>query len=163
MNIFVVNESPVRSARELCNKHVVKMCVETAQILSTAMHLRGVEGPYKSTHKSHPSVLWTLKSVHNARWLLEHGRALLDEYTNRYDKIHATTRAIDAIEKSWYDTWNSSGDSSHHTEFVQCMPDVFKNKDATIAYQTYYINDKAKFAKWAPRANPPSWWINQTD
>lgn len=41
MNIFVLSEGPVEAARMQCDKHVVKMIVETAQMLCTVGH-----GPY---------------------------------------------------------------------------------------------------------------------
>lgn len=157
MNIFTVDESPTQSARDLCNKHVVKMCVETAQILSTAMHLSGIEGPYRSTHKKHPSVLWTLESANNAAWLFEHGMELLEEYTRRYKKIHATSKAMDVIANRW-SSHLSSGTPSKHTPFAQCMPDAYKDSDPIVAYRRYYVNDKARFAVWEPLASEPLWW-----
>ena len=37
MNIFAINENPIVAAQEQCDKHVVKMIVESAQMLSTCL------------------------------------------------------------------------------------------------------------------------------
>lgn len=158
MNIFVLNEDPKQAARDMCNKHVVKMIVETAQILCTVSHLKGTSLTYKPTHAKHPCVLWTLSSVNNAKWLFEHGQELLREYTRRYGKIHATTRVFEEIECRWTDVWETIGDATTHTEFVQCMPEHYKHIDPIEAYRQFYKGDKAKFAKWEPKTNVPDWW-----
>ena len=85
MNIFVVDESPVQAARDLCNKHIVKMVCESAQMLSSVYRLKQQErwqldakDPrhfpklYKLTHASHPAVKWVAESPHNTDWLWQH-------------------------------------------------------------------------------------------
>ena len=42
MNIFVLDESPVTSAQMQCDKHIVKMPLETAQMLCSVWHRYGV-------------------------------------------------------------------------------------------------------------------------
>ena len=91
MNIFVTDNCPIKSAKFLDDKRVVKMCLETAQILSSALRLNGYNGDdvYKLTHKNHPVVIWAAKTRLNYLWLLEHFHALCSEYNTRYGREHA--------------------------------------------------------------------------
>lgn len=90
MNIFYTNKCPYQCARNLDDKRVVKMVLETAQILSTALKFYEPELPnlYKSTHVNHPCSIWARQNQSNYMWLLTHFEALCDEYTQRYKKIH---------------------------------------------------------------------------
>jgi len=111
MNIFTIDRNPVIAAQSLCDKHVVKMVVESAQMLSTAHrvldgalkndHPKRWELPddrenvlYKATHVSHPCTVWTMKSNNNYTWHWVYFAALCDEYTYRYNKIHATDKLL---------------------------------------------------------------------
>lgn len=97
MNLFFLSEDPVLCAQQHCNKHVVKMVTETGQILSTVIRQKLGNIPtidnitlYSSTHSHHPSVLWCGASLSNFRYTLQLFKALSDEYTHRYKKVHAT-------------------------------------------------------------------------
>lgn len=155
MNIFVVDDDPRQAARDLCNKHVPKMLVETAQLLSTALRLRGEplpENAYRSTHAHHPCTLWVATSVENASWTWHHGHELSLEYTRRFGKVHRTAALIDALAHV--------GDVDYvaHTPFALAMPDEWKSDDAVDSYRAFYVVAKSRFAKWKPRAHPPKWW-----
>ena len=81
MNIFYLSRSPVEAAKMQCDKHVVKMILETAQLLSTAHHeLDGASVAYKPTHKNHPSAVWVRSSSDHYRWTVAHLEALGSEY-----------------------------------------------------------------------------------
>ena len=105
MNIFYLDTNPKKSARMQCDKHCVKMILESAQMLSTAHRvLDGDEyadkmGLYKLAHKNHPSTVWVRSSSDNYRWLWKHYDALMQEYTLRYGKTHATSRLRNALLK----------------------------------------------------------------
>ena len=107
MNIFYVDDDPVISAVQLCNKHIVKMPLETAQILSTAhRHLDGDDyadnhGLYKVAHLNHPSTVWARSSKQHYEWLVAHFEALLDEKLRRYTKKppHKSGELLDALRK----------------------------------------------------------------
>lgn len=92
MNIFALSANPIEAAKLQCDKHVVKMILETAQMLSTAHRELGSkiseELLYKKTHVNHPSAVWLRKSWPNYRWAVAHFEALCDEYTFRYKKVH---------------------------------------------------------------------------
>ena len=150
MNIFVLDKDPIVSAQLMCDKHIVKMILESAQMLCSPFP-EG-EAPYKRTHFNHPCSKWIRESTDNYEWLLTHAYALLDEYLNRYNKIH---KSLDAI--AWCDDHYHQLDLPVDiglTNFVQAMPDEYKNEDAIVAYQTYYVNDKKYFAKWKNREIP---------
>jgi hypothetical protein len=156
MNIFVLDEDPERAARDLCDQHVVKMVVESAQILSTALWHHGVEAPYKPTHARHPCVLWAGAARPNFGWLAAHGLAMSDEYTRRYKRTHSSTAVV-----CYCASLAGAIPDAEATAFVQAMPESFKGSDAVRAYRTYYIEDKARFARWA-YCDPPSWWPRLT-
>ena len=43
MNIFVLDENPVIAAKMACDKHIVKMILESAQMLCTAKRVQDGE------------------------------------------------------------------------------------------------------------------------
>lgn len=145
MNVFILDTNPVTAAQMQCNKHVVKMCLETAQILST---ING--GPYKPTHANHPCTLWAKANRTNYNWLIMHGLALCEEYTHRYGKKHKCQDIIASLANKGAEL------PVGVSKFVQCMPDQYKHKDPVVAYRRYY-HSKADFAAWAGR-DAPYWW-----
>jgi len=172
MNIFVTDPDPVISAQTLCDKHVVKMVLESAQMLSTAWRepndLRSSEFSskyadehelYKTAHPNHPCSIWVRQARENYKWLYRHFVALCDEYTHRYGKSHASARLkgplmwrpfrssalLDAIEEPY--------------GFVLAMPDEYKSDDVFDSYRNYLINEKQHFAKWEKDpSRKPTWW-----
>lgn len=145
MNVFILSTNPVEAAQMQCDKHVVKQVLETAQILSTICG-----GPYKPTHQNHPCVKWARLNRTNFSWLKRHGLALCDEYTKRYGKVH---KCHDVISEAKVPAHLPIGIS----EFVQCMPDQFRDKDPVTAYRKYY-HSKA-FAAWNKCTSAPHWWM----
>jgi hypothetical protein len=83
MNIFLLDSNIKKCAQYHCDKHVVKMILESAQILSTVLRLNGVDQGYKTTHANHPCTLWAGKSFSNWKWLRELASALNKEYRFR--------------------------------------------------------------------------------
>ena len=90
MNIFFTSIDPKIAATHLNDQRLVKMCLETAQLLCTAVNENAGEhvAPYKSTHKHHPSAVWTSKNLGNFQWLFSYFVAICEEYHARYGKIH---------------------------------------------------------------------------
>mgnify|MGYP003123386667 CR=1 FL=1 len=143
MNIFYLHEDPVEAAKLQYNKHVVKMILESAQMLCTAHHHYGNESvPYKKAHYNHPSTIWARDNCENYAWLYRHMLALGEEYTKRYGKTHLTiTKCKELLGKTppgmpWLG----------FTQPPQCMPDEFKDKCSIQAYWNYYIGDKSHIA-----------------
>ena len=150
MNIFVLDESPVVSAQHACDKHVVKMILESAQMLC-AVHPEGT-APYKRSFYNHPCTKWVRESARNYEWLLLHAYALCDEYTRRYGKVHKTEEVIE-----WCDNNRPELPNIGLTKQPTCMPDYCKTESVVESYRKYYINEKAKFAKWKD-GNVPEWY-----
>ena len=90
MNIFFIDPCPIKAAQMQCDKHVVKMVLESAQMLCAAHHV--VEGgapvPYRLAHKNHPSTVWVRSNTKHYYWLYRHFHGLSEEYTKRYGKVH---------------------------------------------------------------------------
>jgi hypothetical protein len=177
MNIFYLDEDPKIAAQMMCNKHVVKMILESAQMLCTTHRVLDdvdmIEGEhlYKMAHKNHPSTIWVRSSWENYMWLYEHMVALMQEYTHRYDKHHATERLMVPLYDAPINIPGSiKNDKSYgesgfvdvpFTEPPQCMPDYCKEKNTVNAYRSYYIKEKSGFAKWKRRKIPE--WFNDRE
>jgi hypothetical protein len=162
MNIFMLADTPRVAAQMHCDKHVVKMVLESAQMLSTAHRvLDGGEyadsnGLYKATHKNHPSNVWVRANKSNYQWLFSLFYELTKEYTHRYGKIHACSRFNHAFLNS-----PKSILRGVQTALPQCMPDKYKIEgDSIKAYRDYYRGEKAYFAKWDRGTSEPTWWRN---
>ena len=151
MNIFVLHEDPHIAATMACDKHVVKMILETAQMLCTAARARGGWAPYSATHKSHPCTIWAGKSKSNWEWLVQHGKALCAEYTKRYGKAHKSETII-----NYCGELNLQFELQEQTPFAQAMPPQYKNECPVAAYRAYYMGEKAGFATW--KTQTPDWW-----
>lgn len=180
MNIFVVDRNPRQAAADLCNKHVVKMIVETAQMLSTAHRvLDGTESIRLSkigrkikhwqhpdvewderlclaTMVNHPCTKWAMQSSENYEWLFDHGTGLLNQYTRRYGKVHSMYNLYGDL--LFFTPKNIEQGSL--TPFAQAMPDQYRNEDPVTAYRNYYIGEKRRFAKWQ-NALTPVWWTQE--
>lgn len=180
MNIFVLDNDPYIAAKLHCNKHVVKMIVESAQLLSTAHRLLDGENYievvngrrlqrwklpddcrenllYKATHWNHPCAAWVRQCNGNYFWALSHLQALLKEYSRRYHKFHKcdTLRAV---------LWNAPTNlpSGTKQDFAVCInEDIYpgvKTDDPIESYRRYYKakRGQAKFKMEWPRGEQPS-------
>ena len=150
MNIFYLHREPIIAATMLHDKHVVKMILESAQVMSTVYARYKQAAQYKPTHHNHPSVLWAGDSVAHYDWLARHATAMCAEYTVRYGKIHACAEVIQALYRS--------PTGLHESKWVdppQCMPEEFKVEGDTVAaYRNYYLGAKVVQSKWTRRAVP---------
>ena len=145
MNIFYLHEDPAIAASYMYDKHVVKMILESAQMLCTAHHHydNGDNVPYKKAHYNHPSTKWVRDDQLNYYWLYIHMLALGEEYARRYGKKHLTiTKCTDALEQAPI----SMPTGRHITQPPQCMPDEYKADDSVDAYWNYYIGEKHSVA-----------------
>lgn len=155
MNIFVLDLDPTKCARYHCDQHVVKMILESVQIICTALSKKGLEAPYKPTHVKHPCVLWAEESYDNVRWLMRLARALNREYKYRYRKStdHASVRVLDQVAGLRFP-------SVGLTPFAQAMPARYKVPgDPVAAYRRFYVGEKLRFATWTRRRKPP--WLKE--
>ena len=152
MNIFYLDEDPVVAATFLHDKHVVKMILETAQILSTVHDRWGSSATprYRPSHHNHPSVLWAGNSRLQYAWLSRHGQALLQEYGYRWGKGHACTPVLQALLNAPEGLHDCLG----WVPPPQCMPPEFQGPDTVRAYREYYLARKVDQSKWTRRDVP---------
>jgi len=171
VNIFVLDRDPGRAARYHCDKHVVRMVLETAQLLSTA--LWAVDEPsarrlerngliYRPTHRRHPCALWTAQCPGNYRWLARLGMALVAEYQYRYEaRHHRSAPVIEYCADSGMDlicrAQRDTGGRRRRTPFALAMPGEYKSADAVASYRRYYLAEKAPFCCWT-RRRVPRWF-----
>jgi hypothetical protein len=176
MNIFYLHEDPIICAKEHCDKHVVKMIIEYAQLLSTSHRvLDGVEYEgktktgrkakrwrlpdhrenilYMASHMKHPDELWIQQSKQHYDWTYKLFCNLCDEYTHRYGKIHETDRKLRDILSSPPQNITDSG----FIDPPQCMPEECKAETSILGYHKYYNIEKKRFAKWTKRP-VPNWF-----
>lgn len=157
MNIFVLDHDPVLAAQYHADTHVVKMVLESAQLLSTVHHLCGTWCPhmYRATHQRHPCTLWLMESQGNYTWCWHLLNSLCAEYTHRYQRVHAT-QALVPILANMPATLPDAG----LTAFTQAMPEGYRVPgDAVCAYRGYYRGGKAPLLKYTNRSIPH--WLTQ--
>ena len=177
MNIFYIDTDPVKAAQMMVDRHVVKMILESAQLLCTAHRVLDGESYtsqsknsrkvtrwklndsredilYSATHINHPSAIWCRQSVENYLWLVDHMFALSNEYNYRYNKNHLT------IEKLGY-TIQSPPMNLKEWDFtvpVSAMPEKYIiGLDPVLNYRNYYKLGKAHLHTWTKRSKPD--WI----
>lgn len=162
MNMFVLDDDPVEAAKMHCDKHVVKMILESAQILCTSHYLvadvlPNPTPPYKKTHTKHPCCKWVAESFANYNWLCQLGKALCREYTYRYRKTHKSEKVIDWCAQNY----PHGIPQSAMTPFPQAMPKQYRQANPVMAYRQYYLCAKLEFAKWTKRSKPT--WVVDRD
>lgn len=157
MNIFYLHHSAPLAARMHCDIHVVKMILETAQMLCTVHHLHGngEAVPYKPTHQHHPSVKWAADSKAQYDWLQQLGVFLCNEYALRYNaRRHKCEQYIKGVLSAPPPALLAQKKFGW-CEPPQAMPDDCKVAgDAVTAYRNYYKKYKSSFAKWKLGAVP---------
>lgn len=149
MNIFVLDRDPAVAARYHCDKHVSKMILESAQMLSTVLG-----GAYKPTHQNHPCTIWVAQSQTNACWLFELAFNLNAEWKKRYghDRNHKSYEVImDMLNSKRLHDLPFMG----LTPFAQAMPEQYKRNDPVESYRDYYRSKS--FARW-DHGPQPDWW-----
>ena len=155
MNLFITSKCPIECAKFLDDKRVVKMVLETAQLLSTALRLNDYEGDdvYRMTHKGHPCTKWVAQTRMNYLWAVQHLQALCAEYTKRYGKVHkCDDMIIKFLAKAHYVP------AGCQTPFVNCAANSalgisYKSLvDVTRAYKLY-LNDR-----WDNDKRTPTWY-----
>mgnify|MGYP001430550830 FL=1 len=180
MNIFYLHEDPIQNAKWHIDKHIVKMPIEYAQLMSTAhrlldgemylgktaigrnikrwrLHDEREDILYKASHINHPSAVWVRESIENYFQMYKLYMAVLAEFTNRYGKIHGSSKPSIALIRPPSNIPMVKG-----TQLPQCMPEICKVKNNPIlAYRNYYIVEKNSFASWKNREIPE--WFQTKD
>lgn len=162
MNIFILDENPKKAAKYHNNKHVVKMILESVQMLMSSYHVTNhataLQDPnmYRLTHKHHPCTEWVNTSYSNWCWLYKMTRALNKEFMLRFNRSerHLSLRKLDAIIAKY---GTPKLPRLGRTEFALAMPDCCKVEDDAVAsYRKYYMEEKQHIAKWSTHI--PTWY-----
>lgn len=156
MNIFILDRDPTLAAKQQCDKHVVKMILESAQMLSTVHHFTNSsikDRLYKPTHKNHPCTKWVGESTSNYQWLYRHFIALCQEYTRRYGKTHLTEQKMGNLLSTIPDL-----PTGELTDFKLAMPDEYKSDCPVESYRQYYISKQHNFNMTWKNLKVPEWF-----
>lgn len=155
MNIFYLHVDPERAAMAQCDQHVVKMTLETAQMICAIAYDYPIQDvPYKSTHYHHPCTVWAGWSRNHLAWLIRHGEALGKEYTYRYGRTHKSQAVITKVGRAILPympdlPWEQP---------PQAMPDQFKCKSSRLAYICYYQTKARELKRFTyTKRRPPAW------
>ena len=159
MNLFVLDEDQNKSVQYHTDKHVVKMILECAQILTTAHYICDGEigeNWYRPTHQNHPVVRWTAETDGNYRYVYRQFELLAAEYRVRYGKTHLSwTKMQNAL---YAPPWEISG--GRVIDFYLAMPVEFGGRrrarlaETVRCYRAYYIGEKSRMFKWTNRPVP---------
>ena len=159
MNVFRLDNDPNIAALYHCDKHVVKMNTESAQLLSAAHVV--LDGPvrddiYKPSKSQtmHPCAVWARESHENYLWLHALGMALCRQYTARYRRVHATEQILARLAEPPHNIRQGA-----ETPAPLCMPERYHGPDVVHAYRLCYVGEKLRFARW--RYNEPPPWLDE--
>jgi hypothetical protein len=163
MNIFVIDEQPKIAAQHVLDKHVVKMPLESLQMMSTIANYLGFDSPYRPVMLNHPCTIWARESQQNFLWLWEHAGSLCEEYTSRYGKTHKCELTMNDYNHIWVEVVEALPDIGLTPFAIAIADNMFCrqvegfNKMSTVdKYRQYYIHDKKRIATW--KQNKPQWY-----
>ena len=186
MNLFILDLDPVLAAQQQCDKHVPKMVVESAQMMSTAHRILdgdltrrpSVSGKtmvkywvhpnhnwenilHKAVHTHHPCTRWTMKSSENYFWHYQHFIALCEEYTYRYGKVHKCERDLKDVLCHLPENI-PRGDQTPFELAMKSNPECIALEDPVKAYQAFYQTKQHRFKMiWSKRSVPE--WFQYAD
>ena len=180
MNLFYLDKDPIKAAQLQCDKHIVKMVVESAQMLSTAHRMldgvlvetrtkTGRKGRhyrlddsreillYKAVHYHHPCTVWTMKSNNNYTWHWVHYKALCEEYTYRYEKVHKTD---DLLTEALYQLPRNIpvGYLSPLPLAMGAAPECIDYSDPVGSYRKFYQTKQKRFKMAWTKREIPEWF-----
>ena len=180
MNIFILDNDPVIAAQMQCDKHVPKMVVESAQMLSTVHRM--LDGKmerrlsksgkvrvqywklnddrenvlYKACHFNHPSTIWTRESIENYMWHYNHFAALCDEYTYRYGKLHATDAKLRKALSQAPNNIPQTGMTKFKLAMKSNPECIFE--DPIKSYRAFYQTKQHRFKMVWSKREVPGWF-----
>lgn len=181
MNIFYLDDNPITAAQMQCDKHVVKMVVESAQMLSTAHRFldgilerrKSISGKrvvdyyalsddredvlYKAVHMGHPCSVWTYTSKNNYMWHYIHWKALCNEYTYRYNKQHKAEIDLDKYLKYAPNNIQLLGPMPLPLA-MGSAPECIDYNEPVISYRNFYMTKQKNFKMVWTNREMPSWF-----
>ena len=161
MNIFAIEKNKygdidwIMSARSQDNYRVIKMILESCQMLSTVLNEQAGEqiAPYRSTHKHHPSTRWATESSHNFCMLTLHCAEMIEEYKRRFQKVHKCGAVLARIQHLYNPELFPTDEP---TPLPLAMPDKFKSNDIVESYRRFYAS---KPRMRYPASKIPDWFV----
>jgi len=185
MNIFHLDSDPKIAAQYHCDKHVVKMILEAAQMLSTAHRM--LDGKlnvvrtdlgrkkkvwvhpnadlndalYSATHYNHPSNIWTRFSLANYNWHYKLFVSLCDEYTYRYGKTHLTDSKLREILLHAPANINPSTELTTFALAMKSAPECIDASDPVGSYRAFYKTKSARFSLVWTKRDIPDWYLTK--
>jgi hypothetical protein len=178
MNIFILDPDPHWAAEFHCDQHLNKMILESAQMLSTVAHIRGISPrelhfAYRPTHANHPCTKWLNADNWHIIWLLDLCESLdyIRQSTNACAE-HASMPIVRELAKmlarDQWDIWNQINEGGdgidwqfYVHEFALAMPEQFKDQDtpktAWHKYREYYNHKNKQWGgtmTWKNRTRP---------
>ena len=165
MNRFIINHSPDLIARDLCDKHVVKMPLEEAQMLCTTVRLHAPEfaeeaGLYRVVHQKHPCTLWAGRTRDNYMYSLLMFKHMSDEYTHRYGKVHASMRHYATLKEAA--KYVPEGRTTFHPECFSEHTDLKTGEKWPIeSYRKFYMTKQHKFKMVWTKRPVPDWFVRE--
>jgi len=156
MNIFAVDADPQVAAQLLPDRHVTKMILESAQMLSLVYsshywdigEVMKVDGtPFKTAKgafKNHPCTIWAADKQANCAWLIQHAMGLCSEFKLRYGKLHGLTESLWNTKKLFNNIVEPITVFNNVTGFARAMPEELKFDDSIDDVTAYklYVNTK---------------------
>lgn len=168
MNIFALNRNPRVASKQHFQKHVIKMILESAQMLSTVFWLQDPERAeilnnegfiYKRVHTKHPCTIWANQCLENFSWLAELAMDLSKEHNLRFmpKNVH---KSLKIVEYAYYNPPPTLSALGAMTPFALAMPDDCKIGNPIFSYRTYYTSPyKQHLVDWG-KGSEPLWWDN---
>ena len=151
MNIFALDADPELAASFHCDKHVVKMILESSQMMSTCHSTNGGDPWYRTTHQNHPCSIWVRRSRDNYKWVLDLFNSLCSIYTGIYGKIHKCSQIVETQDIP------PGVPRGKLTPFALAMPESYKTGDRIESYRAYYAQEKRDILTYKSRPTP--YWI----
>jgi hypothetical protein len=162
VNIFFLSDCPEKSAKLLCNRHKVRMPLESAGMLAFAFPEGETPIPNlrSNRHHKHPASVWARQSKSNFEWLLIHALTQAEDYKKHYKREHASEKHIHWFKNNYH---KISFPRAELTSFSRCFSSFKEYLDNTEsntikAYQSFYWLDKKTFAKWPSLEEIPDFW-----
>jgi hypothetical protein len=168
MNRFIIEKTPKEISQSLCDQHVVKMPLEEAQMLCTTLwhyvpDYADEYDLYKPVHQKHPCTLWAMECRKNYEWAFGLYHFMLEEYTNRYKKVHGASKHYDALKLGAKFVPDTTNFITPHPQCFSGHDDLKTDENFPIeAYRSFYIVDKMKFARYK-YTEIPEWFEQEED
>jgi hypothetical protein len=184
MNLFYLDEDLDKCAEYHIDRHVGKMQLEAAQLMTTTLWVDKYLGyiprkltseelavineakkkepaieersftRYLPTHINNPSAIWARSSLEHHYWIACYVNALNSEGIYRGYKPHASCVEVNRMPEP------TRLPDVGWSPPTLAMPEQLKSDDHIASYRMFYMLDKGPFASWKVRGKP-YWWDDE--